>query len=102
MKIKCGILEGSTSHLHINICQPKAPHAPDPLKLDPNLSPLGGETTSTSVSKFLSDWHYDPYPSFKRFSATADKNEFEQVVVTEIKRRGILTYGMVSEREDHS
>jgi hypothetical protein len=71
---------GSTSHLQKNICPPKAPPAPVPLKLDPNLSAFGGETTSTLVSNFLSDLHYNPYPSVKRFSATPDsRNEFKQL-----------------------
>jgi hypothetical protein len=37
---------GSTACRHINACNPKAPPAPDPVKLDPNHFPLGGETTS--------------------------------------------------------
>jgi hypothetical protein len=60
----------STACQHINACHPKAPPAPDPVKLDPNHSPLGGETTSTPVSKFSSDLYYDAVdrdPSVKRF-----------------------------------
>jgi hypothetical protein len=71
------------------------------LNLDPNLSPLGGETTSILVSKFLSDLHYDPYPIVKQFSATADWNDFKQifqvqVVVAAIERRDTLIEWLVS------
>jgi hypothetical protein len=91
---------GSASHLHINIRHPKAAHAPYPVKLEPNISPLWGETTSTLVSKFLSDLHYNPYPSDKRLSSTVDRNEFKQlfqvqVVVAEIKRRDTLMEWLV-------
>jgi hypothetical protein len=34
---------GSTGCRHINACHPKEPPAPDPVKLDPNHSLLGGE-----------------------------------------------------------
>jgi hypothetical protein len=74
---------GPTAHLQINVCHPKAPPAPDPVKLDPNLSPLGGETTSTPVSKFSSDLYYDAVdrdPSDKRSSDTVDRNECRHVV----------------------
>jgi hypothetical protein len=50
--------------------------------LDLNLSPHGGEKTSTPVSKFSSDFYCDAVdwdPSVKRFSDTVDWNEFRQV-----------------------
>jgi hypothetical protein len=89
MNIKCGILE----HLRMLILDqqpptykclsPKAPPAPDPEKLNPNLSPLGGETTCTPVSKFSLDLCYDAVdriPSVKRSSDTVDQNAYRQVV----------------------
>jgi hypothetical protein len=56
--------------------QPKAPPAPDPVKLDPNFSPPGGETTFTPVSRFLLIYSHavDRDPSVKRFSDTVDQN----------------------------
>jgi hypothetical protein len=44
-----------TKDIHHSTIQP----APDPVMLDLNLSPLGGETTSTPVSKFSSDFCSD-------------------------------------------
>jgi hypothetical protein len=61
----------------------KALPALDPVQLDPNLSPLGGNTTSTLASKFSSDLYYDAVdsvPSVKRSSDTVDQNEYSQVV----------------------
>jgi hypothetical protein len=70
---------GSRSHSH-----PKAPPAPDPVKLETSLSLLGGEKTSTPVSKFSSDDAVDPYPCVKRFSATADRNECKQLLQVQV------------------
>jgi hypothetical protein len=96
---------GTKAHRHINICHPKAPPAPDPVKIDPNHSPLGGETTSTPVkldqnhspfggettstpvSKVSSNLYsdtVDPYPSSKRLSATVDRNEYKQLFQVQV------------------
>jgi hypothetical protein len=57
------------------------PPASDPVKLDLHLSPLGGETTSTPVSKFhsnLSSDAVDQDPSVERLSNTAEQHESRQ------------------------
>jgi hypothetical protein len=72
---------------HYSAIQP----APDPVKLDPNFSPLGGETTptptSTPVSTFSSDLGSDAVeqgPGVKIFSAAVDENEFQKVLQGQI------------------
>jgi hypothetical protein len=80
-----------TKGTHHSAIQP----APDPVKLDLNLSPLGGEQISAPISKFSSDLHADAIeqepsvkrfsaverdPKVKRFSADVDQTEFRQVV----------------------
>jgi hypothetical protein len=58
------------------------PPAPDPVKLDPHLSPLGEETTSTPVSKFYSNLSSDAVdqdPSVERLSNTAEQHESIQL-----------------------
>jgi hypothetical protein len=52
------------------------------VKLDPNLSPFGEETTSTPASKFYLDLNseaVDRDPSVKRSSGIVDQNECRQV-----------------------
>jgi hypothetical protein len=95
---------GSTTHWQINICQPKAPPAPDPVRLDPNLYPLGGETTSTLVSKFSFHLYSDSVdrdPSVKWSYDTVYQNEYMQVVqgqagLAASERRNTLTEWLVN------
>jgi hypothetical protein len=59
-------------HYHNN------PPEADPVKLDPHLSPLGGEIKSTLVSKFysnLSSHAVDQDQSVERLSNTVDQHE---------------------------
>jgi hypothetical protein len=63
-----------TKGTHHSTIQP----APDPVKLDLNLSLLGGEQMSTPISKFSSDLYSDAVdqdPSVKRFSVTTNLRE---------------------------
>jgi hypothetical protein len=83
-----------TSKLPPKLIHPSIPPAPDPVKLDSNLSPLGGETTpitskcsSELNSKFSSklnsnamDWDL----SVKRSSDTVDQNELWQVLQCQV------------------
>jgi hypothetical protein len=67
----------SNKNVHISSIQP----APDPVKPEPNLSPLGGEQTPTLVSKFAFDLVSDAVDrdsSVKRFPATIDLREAQQ------------------------
>jgi hypothetical protein len=51
------------------------------VKIDPHLSPLGGETEYTAISKFSSDLYSDVVdqdPSVKRFSGIIDMKEQKQ------------------------
>jgi hypothetical protein len=48
-----------SSKLSTKDVDPSIQPAPDPVKLDPNLSPIGGETASTPISKFSSDLYDD-------------------------------------------
>jgi hypothetical protein len=90
------------TNIHHSNIQP----ALNPVKLDPHLSPLGGETTSTPVSKFPSLWWIHIQASVKRFSDTANWNELKQRFQDSscFSCYGQKTHadGMVSECEDHS
>jgi hypothetical protein len=64
-----------TSKLPTKLIHPSIPPAPDPVKLDPNLSPLGGEKISTIVSKISSNLNCDVVdrdPTVERSSDTVD------------------------------
>jgi hypothetical protein len=88
----------SHEDVHTSSIQP----APDPEKLDPHLSPLGGEMTptmtstmtSTPISKISFDLYSDAVnrdPNVKRFSATVDWNDcikgFQGQVVSAVMNR---------------
>jgi hypothetical protein len=81
-----------------NVHHPNTPPAPDPVKIDWNISPLGVETTSTPVSKFAFHLFLDAVdqdPSVKILSAMVDQNECRQVVqgqvvLAAIERRNAL------------
>jgi hypothetical protein len=75
---------GPTSCRHKYACHPKAPPAPDPVKLDPNLSLLGGDTTSTPASKFSFNLYYDAVDwdlNVERFFATVKQQFVNQTQV---------------------
>jgi hypothetical protein len=64
----------SNKDVHTSIIQP----APNPVKLDPHISPLVGEITSTPMSNFLFDLYSDAVdraPIVKQFSATVAWND---------------------------
>jgi hypothetical protein len=74
------------------------PPAPDAMKLDPHLSPLGGERKSTSVSKFYSNLSSDAVdqdPSVRILSNTVEQHESRQlcqdhIVSPDISRKDTL------------